>query len=68
MLWVKKNAEISRWMSGQHNFTLDTIAKIEAVLGEDIIAVKKYRKPVTGYNKATEQQRRYLSDSKADDN
>ena len=64
----KKNAEISRWMSGQHNFTLDTIAKIEAVLGEDIIAVKKYRKPVTGYNKATEQQRRYLSDSKADDN
>lgn len=62
----KRNAEISRWMSGQHNFTIETIAKIETALGEDIISVKKYRKPVTGYNKATEQQRRYLSDSKAD--
>lgn len=64
----KKNAEISRWMSGQHNFTIETIAKIETVLGEDIISVKKYRKPVTGYNKATGQQRRYLSDSKPKDN
>ena len=45
----KKNAEISKWMSGQHNFTIETIAKLEAALGEDIISVKKYRKPVAGY-------------------
>lgn len=60
----KKNAEISKWMSGQHNFTISTIAKIEAVLGEDIISVKKYRKPVCGYNQRTESKRRYLSDGK----
>lgn len=58
----KKNAEISKWMSGQHNFTIATIAKIEAVLGEDIISVKKYRKPVTGYTQMPESKRRYLSE------
>lgn len=58
----KKNAEISKWMSGQHNFTIATIAKIEAVLGEDIISVKKYRKTVSGYCQMTESQRRYLSE------
>ena len=60
----KKNAEISKWMSGQHNFTIATIAKIEAVLGEDIISVKKYRKPVTGYTQMPESKRRYLSEKK----
>ena len=28
----KTNAEISKWMSGQHNFTIATIAKIEVRL------------------------------------
>ena len=36
----KTNAEISKWMSGQHNLTLSTIAKIEVTLGEDILSVK----------------------------
>lgn len=58
----KKNAEISKWMSGQHNFTIATIAKIETVLGEDIISVKKYRKPVSGYSQMPESKRRYLSE------
>lgn len=58
----KKNAEISKWMSGQHNFTIATIAKIEAVLCEDIISVKKYRKPVTGYTQMSESKRRYFSE------
>lgn len=33
----KSEPEISRWLSGTHNFTLKTLAKIEAVLGEDLI-------------------------------
>lgn len=37
----KKESEISKWMSGTHNFTIKTIAKIEAVLNEPIIHVSK---------------------------
>ena len=40
----KKEAEISKWMSGQQNFTIRTIAFIETVLGEEILQVKQYRK------------------------
>lgn len=61
----KKNPEISKWLSGQHNFTIATIAKIEAALGEDILSVKRYRKPVIGYNQMPESKRRYLSDTKS---
>ena len=61
----KTNAEISKWMSGQHNFTIETIAKLEAALGEDIISVKKYRKPVAGYAQRSSDKRRYLSDSQS---
>lgn len=35
----KTEAEVSVWLSGQHNFTLRTIAKISAVLGEDLIQI-----------------------------
>lgn len=37
----KTEAEVSIWLSGQHNFTLRTIAKISAILGEDILKVEK---------------------------
>lgn len=48
----KKEALVSQWLSGKHNFTIKTISEIEAALGNDIISVKRYRKPsemVTGY-------------------
>lgn len=35
----KKESEISRWMRGTHNFTIDTLISIEDVLGEPIIEV-----------------------------
>lgn len=35
----KTEAEISVWLSGQHNFTVKTLAKISCVLGEDVISV-----------------------------
>lgn len=33
----KSNAEISKWLSGSHNLTLRSIAKMEAILAADII-------------------------------
>ena len=33
----KTETEVSRWLSGTHNLTIATIAKISVVLGEDII-------------------------------
>ncbi len=33
----KTEAEVSVWLSGQHNFTLRTLARISVVLGEDLI-------------------------------
>ncbi|RZJ92945.1 MAG: XRE family transcriptional regulator [Hymenobacter sp.] len=33
----KKESEISRWLSGLHNFTLKTITRLEAVLDEDLV-------------------------------
>lgn len=39
----KKPSEISKWLSGEHNFTLRSLAKLEAELGEDIISVPETR-------------------------
>lgn len=33
----KSDSEISKWMQGNHNFTIKTIARLESVLGEPII-------------------------------
>jgi len=38
----KNESEISKWLNGSHNFTLDTIAKIESALNEDIMVVPMY--------------------------
>ncbi len=35
----KTEAEVSVWLSGQHNFTIKTIAKISSILDEDIISI-----------------------------
>ena len=35
----KTEAEVSRWLSGTHNLTLKTLAKITSVLGEKIIVI-----------------------------
>lgn len=37
----KSESEISRWMKGDHNFTNETITKVEAALDEDILIVAK---------------------------
>lgn len=35
----KRETEVSRWLSGTHNFTLSTLAKISSVLGCRIISI-----------------------------
>jgi len=35
----KTEAEISKWINGNHNFTMKTISKLEAAFGAPIIAV-----------------------------
>ena len=37
----KSESEISKWMSGTHNFTIQKLAKIQAVLGESVIEVTR---------------------------
>mgnify|MGYP001298333867 CR=1 FL=1 len=35
----KTDSEISRWLSGMHNLTFRTLAKVEAAIGEEVIIV-----------------------------
>ena len=35
----KRESEISKWLTGRHNFTTKTLAKISLVLGEPVIIV-----------------------------
>lgn len=37
----KTPSEVSKWLNGEHNFTLRSIAKLEAELGADIFYVVK---------------------------
>jgi transcriptional regulator with XRE-family HTH domain len=43
----KSESEISKWMSGLHNFTFQTIIKLEQVLGSPILVTPvKYRQTI----------------------
>lgn len=37
----KRPSEISKWLSGEHNFTLRSLAKLSAELGEPLLEVPK---------------------------
>ncbi len=53
----KSESEISKWMTGAHNFTINTLAKIQAVLGEPVIQVareKQIEKTITIYISSSE--------------
>lgn len=43
----KRPSEISKWLGGAHNFTLKSLAKLEAELGTEIISVPKRHSFVT---------------------
>ena len=38
----KRESEISKWLTGRHNFTMQTIAKIETALGCKLINIAKW--------------------------
>lgn len=44
----KQKSEITTWLSGQQNFTLKTIAKIEEFFGENIIELTPFTSPERG--------------------
>lgn len=37
----KRESEISKWLTGRHNFTMQTIAKIETALGCKLINIAR---------------------------
>lgn len=55
----KTETEVSRWLSGTHNLTIATIAKIATVLGDDII-MPTAPKPKAVEYKMTEEESPYL--------
>ena len=52
----KTEAEVSKWLAGMHNYTLRSIAKIEAALGSTIICtpVKVYKTNMVHYRLKTD--------------
>ena len=63
----KTETEVSRWLSGTHNLTIATIAKMAAVLGDDIITTTtnikhetyKYHEAATEETKVAEEVAEY---------
>lgn len=45
----KKETEISKWMRGSHNFTIDTIVSIEQALGAPILQVVHQEESIPAY-------------------
>ena len=41
----KSETEVSRWLSGTHNLTIATIAKMATALGDDIITTTHSSRP-----------------------
>lgn len=39
----KKPSEISKWLNGEHNFTLRSIAKLQAELGEPLLEIANHK-------------------------
>jgi transcriptional regulator with XRE-family HTH domain len=45
----KKEAEISKWMRGTHNFTIETLVSIEQALGAPILQVVHQKDSIHAY-------------------
>ena len=39
MMLGKRDSDVSKWLTGRHNFTTNTIAKIESVIGSKLVDV-----------------------------
>ena len=47
----KRESEISKWLTGRHNFTMQTIAKIETALGCKLINIARWYLQTKGKDK-----------------
>lgn len=64
----KSPSEITKWLSGEHNFTLRSLAKLSAELGEPLLEVPKHRTQRTftsGYSRSVHT---FVVDKKIDHN
>ncbi|MES2212440.1 MAG: helix-turn-helix transcriptional regulator [Pseudomonadota bacterium] len=60
-LMGKSESEISKWMKGTHNFTEETIAKIEIALGERItVTTKQVDEKIRTLNETIEEKNRQI--------
>lgn len=53
----KKPSEISKWLSGEHNFTLRSLAKLSGELGEPLLEVPKRKAQpnfISGYSRSVQ--------------
>ncbi|MDX1905718.1 MAG: helix-turn-helix transcriptional regulator [Bacteroidia bacterium] len=50
----KQESEVSKWLSGTHNFTLKTLAKITSILQADLVKVVNQASTVPGPQMRTE--------------
>ncbi|MCR5036462.1 MAG: helix-turn-helix domain-containing protein [Bacteroidales bacterium] len=57
----KRESEISKWLTGRHNFTISTLSKISYILDSPIILVANKPYPITEENclMAAEEQAKY---------
>ncbi len=62
----KRSSEITKWLSGTHNFTANTLWDIEKVLGIELISLseKKTEKVINYYFSATQKIDKEYSNSK----
>lgn len=52
----KKESEISKWLNGEHNLTLKTIAKLQVALEEPIITIEPVPPMETAWKKVGEKK------------
>ena len=44
----KKESQVSKWLTGTHNFTIKTLSRLEVALGEPIFEVVKSKSSLAG--------------------
>jgi len=49
----KKESEVSKWLTGGHNFTIETITKIEEVLKQKILIVPMFAREDLGFKNSS---------------
>lgn len=57
----KSPSEISKWLNGEHNFTLRSIAKLQAELGEPLLEVPKTKKNVSRLRQSLDPMKKRVS-------